>query len=149
MTRRRRDARPIPAATGGAFPISRSTRTRTGFPSCGWSRSVTGRHTLVYQFWVPDGASAAELEATAAYGTQLAEEDIGIVEVVQGNLNVGVYERGPLSPRHENGLFHFHEMVREAVESAGSKRRLTRVSPQRPACRSGQCLAEESQSALA
>ena len=76
-----------------------------------------GQTHLVYQFWVPDGASAAELEATAAYGTQLAEEDIGIVEVVQGNLSTGVYERGPLSPRHENGLFHFHEMVREAVDS--------------------------------
>ena len=72
---------------------------------------------LVYQFWTPEGAGAAELEAAAAYGTQLAEEDIGIVEVVQQNLNAGVYERGPLSPRHENGLFHFHEMVRDAVES--------------------------------
>ena len=58
------------------------------------------------------------MEATAAYGTQLAEEDIGIVEVVQGNLSTGDYERGPLSPRHENGLFHFHEMVREALDSA-------------------------------
>ena len=71
---------------------------------------------LVYQFWTPDGAGAAELEGAAAYGTQLAEEDIGIVEAVQQNLNAGVYERGPLSPRHENGLYHFHEMVRDAVE---------------------------------
>lgn len=47
-----------------------------------------------------------------------AEENIGIVEVVQQNLNAGVYERGPLSPRHENGLFHFHEMVRAAVGPA-------------------------------
>ena len=38
--------------------------------------------------------------------------------MVQQNLNAGVYERGPLSPRHENGLYHFHEMVREAVDSA-------------------------------
>ena len=73
---------------------------------------------LVYQFWTPDGAGTAELEAVAAYGTQLAEEDIGIVEVVQQNLNAGVYERGPLSPRHENGLYHFHEMVRAAVDPA-------------------------------
>ncbi len=57
-------------------------------------------------------------EAPADYGTQLAREDIGIVEVVQQNLNAGVYERGPLSPRHENGLLHFHEMVREAIGPA-------------------------------
>ena len=47
-----------------------------------------------------------------------AEENIGIVEVVQQNLNAGVYERGPLSPRHENGLFHFHQMVRAAAAPA-------------------------------
>ena len=87
-----------------------------------------GQTHLVYQFWVPDGASAAELEATAAYGTQLAEEDIGIVEVVQGNLSTGVYERGPLSPRHENGLFHFHEMVREALDSPPRAATAVRVS---------------------
>ena len=29
-----------------------------------------------------------------------------------------VYERGPLSPRHENGLFHFHEMVRNTIGPA-------------------------------
>ena len=73
---------------------------------------------LVYQFWTPEGAGRAELEAAADYGTQLAREDIGIVEVVQQNLNAGVYERGPLSPRHENGLLHFHEMVREAIGPA-------------------------------
>ena len=65
-----------------------------------------------------DGAGQAELEAAAAYGMQLAREDIGIVEVVQQNLNAGVYERGPLSPRHENGLYNFHEMVREAIGPA-------------------------------
>ena len=73
---------------------------------------------LVYQFWTPEGAGQAELEAASAYGIQLAREDIGIVEVVQQNLNAGVYERGPLSPRHENGLLHFHELVREAVGPA-------------------------------
>ena len=49
---------------------------------------------------------------------KLAEEDIGIVEVVRTNLNAGQCERGPLSPRHENGLYHFHEMVRAAVGPA-------------------------------
>ena len=38
--------------------------------------------------------------------------------LIQENLDAGVYDRGPLSPRHENGVFHFHEMVREALGSA-------------------------------
>ena len=79
------------------------------------------RTRLVYQFWTPDGAGAAELEAAAAYGMQLADEDIGIVELVQQNLNAGVYEQGPLSPRHENGLYHFHQMVRAAVDPAATQ----------------------------
>ena len=83
-----------------------------------WEPVGHAQTRLVYQFWTPEGAGQAELEAAADYGTQLAREDIGIVEVVQQNLNAGMYERGPLSPRHENGLLHFHEMVREAIGPA-------------------------------
>ena len=63
-------------------------------------------------------AAIAEGSLATNVAVKLAEEDIGIVEVVQKNLNAGQYERGPLSPRHENGLFHFHEMVRAAAGPA-------------------------------
>jgi hypothetical protein len=35
--------------------------------------------------------------------------------VVQRNLESGAYDTGRLSPRHENGVFHFQERIREAV----------------------------------
>ncbi len=73
---------------------------------------------LVYNFWQPDSVSAEDFEATVAYGRLIGEEDQWIVPLIQENLEAGIYDRGPLSPRHENGLFYFHEMVREAVGSA-------------------------------
>ena len=76
-----------------------------------------GQTRLVYDYWRPDGVSPEEFEATLDYGIQTSKEDQWIVPLIQENLEAGVYEAGPLSPRHENGLHHFHEMVREALGS--------------------------------
>jgi hypothetical protein len=38
---------------------------------------------------------------------------------VQRNLDAGVYERGLLSPRHENGLVDWHELYLEVLASGG------------------------------
>ena len=78
------------------------------------------RTRLVYHYWRPDTVSAEDFEATVAYGRLVSEEDQWIVPLIQQNLEAGVYEAGPLSPRHENGVFHFHEMVRAALGSAAS-----------------------------
>ena len=88
------------------------------------------RTRLVYHFWRPEAASAEDFEATVAYGNLISEEDQWIVPLIQENLEAGVYDRGPLSPRHENGVFHFHEMVREALGSeAPDDRRAPSASP--------------------
>lgn len=42
----------------------------------------------------------------------VTQQDIEICEIVQKNLSAGVYDTGELSPRHENGVVHFHDMVR-------------------------------------
>ena len=76
------------------------------------------RTRLVYHFWRPESVSTEDFEATVAYGSLISEEDQWIVPMIQENLAAGVYDTGPLSPRHENGLLHFHEMVREALGSA-------------------------------
>ena len=73
---------------------------------------------LVYDYWKPDSVSQADFEATLEYGVQVSKEDQWITPIIQKNLEAGVYEQGPLSPRHENGVYYFHEMVREAVGSA-------------------------------
>ena len=73
---------------------------------------------LVYDYWRPDSVSMEDFEATLEYGVQVSKEDQWITPIIQENLEAGVYEAGPLSPLHENGVFYFHEMVREAVGSA-------------------------------
>ena len=73
---------------------------------------------LVYDYWRPDSVGAEDFEATIAYGVEVSKEDQWITPIIQENLEAGVYDAGPLSPRHENGVFHFHEMVREALGSA-------------------------------
>ena len=42
-------------------------------------------------------------------------EDFGICEEVQQNLKSGVYRDGPLSPRHEDGVQYFQDMVRQSL----------------------------------
>ena len=73
---------------------------------------------LVYDYWRPDSVSMEDFEATLEYGVQVSKEDQWITPIIQENLEAGVYEAGPLSPLHENGVFYFHELVREAVGSA-------------------------------
>lgn len=74
---------------------------------------------IVYHFYRPAGVSTEDFQPMVDYGIQISEEDQWIVPLIQRNLDAGIYERGPLSPRHENGVFHFHEMVRAALGGDG------------------------------
>jgi choline monooxygenase len=75
------------------------------------------RTKLVYNFFFQDLSPAADQTNQAAIeaGHQVAREDIRICEAVQRNLNAGLYDTGRLSPRHENGVRHFQNLVREAL----------------------------------
>ena len=75
------------------------------------------RMRLVYSFFRPAGVSEQDFEATFDYGMEVSKEDQWITPLVQENLEAGVYEKGPLSPRHENGVYYFHELVRDALAS--------------------------------
>ena len=46
---------------------------------------------------------------------EVVEEDFTMCRDVQHNLASGFYESGPLSPRHENGVAYFHDLVRHAL----------------------------------
>jgi choline monooxygenase len=50
-----------------------------------------------------------------AWTRQVVEEDFAMCRSVQRNLESGLYESGPLSPRHENGVAYFHDRVRHAL----------------------------------
>jgi choline monooxygenase len=75
----------------------------TGPESC----SVSYSHFFVD----PNGADVADVIALA---DTVMEQDRRIVEAVQRNLAAGTYQGGLLSPRHENGLLQFQDLVRAA-----------------------------------
>lgn len=54
---------------------------------------------------------------TIAMSFSVTQEDIDICEIVQKNLRAGIYDRGELSPRHENGVAYFQSLVAKAVEA--------------------------------
>jgi choline monooxygenase len=75
------------------------------------------RTRLVYNFFFADVAPAAMVghRDTIARNCQVVREDFGICESAQANLESGVFERGPLSPRHEQGVRHFHDLLRRSL----------------------------------
>jgi choline monooxygenase len=78
------------------------------------------RTKLVYTFFFQDISAAAEpvIRGAMEASRQVTEEDIRICEAVQRNLDSGVYDTGRLSPRHENGVWYFQNLVREALDRA-------------------------------
>jgi choline monooxygenase len=77
----------------------------------------TRRTRLVYNFFFADDspAAAAKNRDTIERNCQVVREDFGICETSQGNLESGIFDRGPLSPRHEEGVRHFHDLLRESL----------------------------------
>ncbi|MEZ0225022.1 MAG: aromatic ring-hydroxylating dioxygenase subunit alpha [Alphaproteobacteria bacterium] len=76
----------------------------------------TGPQTaeLRYCYMFSDVSPEAEAENRKSIDLSLivTRQDIDICEIVQRNLAAGVYEAGELSPRHENGVVYFHDLVR-------------------------------------
>ncbi len=71
------------------------------------------RTRLVIDFFFRDPGPANE--RAIAMTCAVVEEDFPICEAVQRNLAAGVYEAGPLSPKHETGVRFFHDLVRRAL----------------------------------
>jgi choline monooxygenase len=63
-------------------------------------------------------ADAEGLDAAIVTSERLTDEDRWICERVQENLNAGVYDRGALSARHENGVRWFQARVIEALDAS-------------------------------
>lgn len=65
-----------------------------------------------YLFNNVDESARADNQRAIDLSMLVTQEDIDICEIVQKNLSAGVYETGELSPRHENGVVYFHDLVR-------------------------------------
>jgi choline monooxygenase len=76
---------------------------------------------LVLDYWFADTSDEAmernrlDIEGS----TTLCLEDQRICEAVQRNLEAGQYDTGLLSPRHEDGVGAFHDLVRVARSRLG------------------------------
>jgi phenylpropionate dioxygenase-like ring-hydroxylating dioxygenase large terminal subunit len=67
-------------------------------------------------FFQPD---APDIDRIHAMNETVAEEDVRICEAVQRNLESGIYSEGLLSPKWEEPLLVFHDMIRELGEISG------------------------------
>ena len=72
---------------------------------------------LYFEYFFEPGAP--DLERIQAMNETVAEEDVRICEAVQRNLESGVYAEGLLSPKWEEPLLVFHDMIRELGDLNG------------------------------
>ena len=61
------------------------------------------------------GEGWESMQQAIAFSDQIQQEDIVLCEQVQRGLRSSSYEAGRLSPRRENGVYHFQNLVREAL----------------------------------
>lgn len=81
-----------------------------------------GPHTtdLVFDYFFFD--DCAEADEIVKQSEEVAQEDAEFCDLVQRNLDAGIYRQGYLSPRHENGLMDWHEMYLEVLTEGGPAR---------------------------
>ena len=72
---------------------------------------------LYFEYFFEPGAP--DLERIHAMNETVAEEDVRICEAVQRNLESGMYAEGLLSPKWEEPLLVFHDMIRELGDLNG------------------------------
>ncbi|MFM8947004.1 MAG: aromatic ring-hydroxylating oxygenase subunit alpha [Actinomycetota bacterium] len=72
------------------------------------------RTAVVYDYFAHD-VSPDKMAAMVRMSNVTLDEDQAIAELVQRNLDAGVYEAGPLSPRHENALAWFQGRIRQST----------------------------------
>ncbi|MBW0004779.1 MAG: aromatic ring-hydroxylating dioxygenase subunit alpha [Hyphomicrobiales bacterium] len=77
------------------------------------------RHINWYFFQDVSPEKADENKRSADWSAQIVTEDLAILLGVQRNLNAGVYDRGPLSPKYEHAVKAFQRMVRDALGDGG------------------------------
>ncbi len=76
------------------------------------------RHINWYRFTDISPERAAENTRSMEWSAQIVTEDLDMLLGVQRNLNAGIYDRGPLSPRHEHAVRAFQDMVTASLDGA-------------------------------
>lgn len=77
-----------------------------------------GHCRVRFDYYYPADALADAIVGDHAFSDGVQAEDIDICEQVQRGLASGSYDTGWLNPRHESGLLHFHNLLREALHDS-------------------------------
>jgi choline monooxygenase len=80
------------------------------------------RHINWYLFQHVSPERARQNQESADSSAQIVTEDLQIVTGVQRNLETGIYQRGPLSPKNEHAVRAFQDMVRASLGGGGGLR---------------------------
>lgn len=80
--------------------------------------AVGPAETRLDYFYFYDPARTAELKEMLAFSDLVTAQDLEICEAVQRNLEVGVYQGGVLSPKHEVGVAWFQDRIAAALAAA-------------------------------
>jgi choline monooxygenase len=73
----------------------------------------------IFEWFFHDASSLKTLERVkkaVQFSDEVQQEDIGLCESVQHGLRSATYDRGRYSVRRENGVHHFHMLLREFLE---------------------------------
>ena len=83
---------------------------------------ISQEKTLTIFEWFFHDANSAKtrerMKKAVEFSDQVQQEDIGLCESVQRGLRSATYDRGRYSVRRENGVHHFHMLLREFLERA-------------------------------
>jgi len=75
----------------------------------------------IFEWFFQDASTEAATERVrkaVQFSDEVQQEDIGLCESVQRGLRSSTYDRGRYSVRRENGVHHFHMLLREFLERA-------------------------------
>jgi choline monooxygenase len=68
--------------------------------------------------YAPGAWTPARIDADLAFSDAVQAEDAAICADVQRGLCSGSYQPGRLNPAREQGVHHFHELLRDAYRSS-------------------------------
>jgi choline monooxygenase len=80
-----------------------------------------GKTLTIFEWFFHDAASAKvqeRMKKAIAFSDEVQQEDIGLCESVQRGLQSALYDRGRYSVKRENGVHHFHMLLRAFLELA-------------------------------
>ncbi len=79
-----------------------------------------GKCRVTFDYFYPPGAADLQSRHASdhAFSDLVQRQDVDMCEMVQRGLESGSYHAGRLNPKRENGVHHFHELLREAYRAA-------------------------------